>query len=136
LNVRQPLTCFAAALGLLSAPVATAIAVSPTAAAHRCAPPKYSFGTTLSVKGMECNEGMKIVRKVVDRGPFSIPFHVTRRYHVTGWTGSPLKTLRHFTCAVRYDNGTGANRGGIRFSINCHDFKGDAVHYAEEQDNE
>ncbi len=85
--------------------------------------------STLAVRGMECREARTTIGKVATYGR-------SGHYHVTGWTGSPVKTLRRFDCVARYGPGIGANVGGITFRLTCHDFKGDAIYYREDQDNE
>jgi hypothetical protein len=86
---------------------------------------------------MECGEARTTVGKLFSTTSANrTPFGATRHFRVTGWTGSPVKTLRRFTCGVRYGKGTGANYGGIRLTITCHDFNGDRIRYAEEQDSE
>ncbi len=97
-------------VAVLSALTAGAIPTGGAAAPtkRRCNLSKAFPNPTLAVRGMECSEGLKTARKVQPNG-------MPGRYRVTGWTGSPLKTLRHFDCIVRYEAGTGANRGGITY---------------------
>src|SRR4051812_34618624 len=63
---------------------------------------------TLSVRGMECRSGLRVVHKLFHDHPnadglgFNVPGHFT----TTGRTGRLPNHVRRFSCAVRYGLGT------------------------------
>ena len=121
--------------------LAGALAIPATAEAnenmHGCVTSPSFPEPTLSVRGMECRAGLRVVRNLFrdHSGGDGLGFGVTGHFITNGRTGRLPDRRRRFRCAVRYDSGTGFNRYGIQLTVRCRVGDRIAFRYTEQQDN-
>jgi hypothetical protein len=126
---------------LISLAAVGALVIPATAQAdesmHGCVVPRVFPEPTLSVRGMECRAGIKVVHNLFDENPNAdgLDFKTTGHFLTTGRTGRLPDRRRRFRCAVRYDSGTGLNRYGILMTVRCRVGHRIAFVYTEQQDN-
>ncbi|WP_354697276.1 hypothetical protein DSM112329_02898 [Paraconexibacter sp. AEG42_29] len=89
---------------------------------------------TLSTSAMTCSEGKLVFGRLFRDNPKAnqLPFGAARRFKTTGRTRGRVRSL---TCSVKFGAETGANRGGVKLTVRCRDFRGDGMNYTEQQDS-